>query len=380
MVIEHDNIIYMSDLPNIGGTSTYVLELCKRYKDKDIAVVYKTCQYEMVLKVKKYCRVYQLHPEDRIKCKVMVINHDSSVCEQVDEGYIYMTLHADYSNKIYNGGHPNFVDRIDEYISITKGIQQWLKKECGKESQLIYNPLTIEDKKPIVLMSATRMSKEKGRDRTEALAKALNNAGVNYVWYIFTPSRDAIENPNIIYMTERMDLERFMYQADYVVQLSDSEGLSYTINEALYRNIPVIVTPLPYLDEIGVKDGENAYILEFDCSNVDEVAKKITNKPKFKFKHLPDSYDDIFTDKKSHYTKDLTTMVEVECVYPLGFYDMDVGVWRKKHEKWLTDKVRAYDLLQNPKNIIRIIEEEKENAKIKVNSWRTCRFRRKDNG
>lgn len=187
----------------------------------------------MVLKVKKYCRVYQLHPEDRIKCKVMVINFDSSVCNQVDEGKIYMTLHADYSNKIYNGGHPNFVDRIDGYIAITKGIQNWLKKECNIDSQLIYNPLEIEDSRPLVLVSATRMSKQKGRDRTEALAKALNDVGVNYVWYIFTPDINAIENPNIIYMQPRMDLERFITTlgTDYIVQLSDSEGLSYTINE-----------------------------------------------------------------------------------------------------------------------------------------------------
>lgn len=358
MIIEHDNIIYMSDIPNVGGTSTYVLQLAKRYKDRDIGIVYKTAQYDMLLKLKKYCRCYELHPQDTIKCKVMIINFDSSVCKQVcDEAKIYMTLHADYSNKIYNGGHPNFVDRIDGYISITKGIQQWLKKECGKDSELIYNPLTVEDEKPIVLMSATRMSKEKGRDRTEALAKALNNAGVNYIWYIFTPNRDAIENPNIIYMTERMDLERFMYQADYGVQLSDSEGLSYTINEFLYRNIPVITTPLPYLDEIGFKDGKTGYILDFDCSNVDEVAKKITKKPKFTFEHLQDSYDDIFTKAKSHYAKDVNTMVEVECIYPMGFYDIDVGVQRKKGEVWQTNKVRAYDLLSNPNKIVKIKEE-----------------------
>lgn len=340
-----------------GGTSTYVLQLAKRYKDRDIAVVYKTCGYDMVRKVQKYCRVYQLHPEDRIKCKAMIINHDSSVCDQVDEGKIYMTIHADYSNEIYKGGHPDFRDRIDEYISITKGIQKWLKTTCDKDSQVIYNPLTIEDSKPLILMSATRMSKAKGRDRCVELGNALNRAGVNYIWYVFTPNKDAIDNPNIIYMNERTDLERFMWQADYGVQLSDSEGLSYTINEFLYRNIPVIVTPLPYLEEIGVKDGENAYIVEFDCSNIDEVAKKITKKPKFKFEHLPDSYDDIFTKKKSHYAKDMETMVEIECIYPFGFLDMETGAMRTKGERWLTNRVRAYELASNPKNIVRILKE-----------------------
>ena len=225
MVIEHENIIYMSDIPNCGGTSTYVLQLVKRYKDRDIAVVYKTCQYEMILKIKKYCRVYELHKDDRIKCKVMVINFDSSVCDQVDEGKIYMTLHADYSNKIYNGGHPDFRPRIDGYIAITKHIQKWLKDECNIKSQVIYNPLTIDNEKCLILMSATRMSKQKGRDRTIALGDALNKAGVNYKWFIFTPNTDKLDNPNIIYVESRTDLEKIMHIADYGVQLSDSERI-----------------------------------------------------------------------------------------------------------------------------------------------------------
>lgn len=137
-----------------------------------------------------------------------------------------------------------------------------------------------------------------------------------------------------------------------------ASGLSYTINEFLYRNIPIITTPLPYLDEIGVKDGENAYIVNFNCSNVDEVAKKITKKPKFKFEHLPDSYDDIFTDKKSHYAEDANTLVEVECTYPMGFRDMEYDVMRKNGERWLTNKIRAYELASNPKKIVKIVEKE----------------------
>lgn len=74
-------------------------------------------------------------------------------------------------------------------------------------------------------------------------------------------------------------------------------GLSYSINEALYRNVPIVVTPLPYLEEIGVKDGKNAYILNFDCSNIDEVAEKMLTIPKFIFKPLKDNYGDILWKK-----------------------------------------------------------------------------------
>lgn len=340
-----------------GGTSTYTLQLAKRYKDRDIAVVYKTCQNDMIRKIQKYCRTYQLHDNDKIQCKRMVINYDSSVCDKVNEdAKIYMTIHADYSNEIYNGSHPDFRDRIDGYIAITKGIQKWLKEKCDKDAQVIYNPLDVEENKPIVIVSATRMSKQKGRERTVKLAEALNKAGVNYIWYCFTPNRDEINNPNVIYMKERTDMDRFFYMADYVAQLSDSEGLSYTINEALYRNIPVIVTPLPYLDEIGVKDGVNSYIVNFDCSNVDEVAKKIKKIPKFKFEHLNDNYDGIFTEKKSHYSEDMKKMVNVQCIYDFGFQDIDANAWRVKNEIWQVNVIRARELLEHPKNLIKIVE------------------------
>ncbi len=136
-----------------------------------------------------------------------------------------------------------------------------------------------------------------------------------------------------------------------------ASGLSYTINEFLYRNIPVITTPLPYLDEIGYKDGKTGYIVNFDCSNVDEVAKKIKKIPKFKFEPLNDSYDDIFTKTASHYAKDIQTMVEVECIYKMGFLDLEFGVTRTYGERWKTNKIRAYELLQNPYKIIKIVKE-----------------------
>lgn len=359
MLIEHDNIIYMSDLPDYGGTSTYVVEMCKKYKDRDIAVVCKTSQPNMVKKVKQYCRVYHIKPNDKIKCKVIIINFDSSICDQVVDGKIYMTLHADYSNPLYNGMHPNFRDRIDGYISITKGIQKWLKETCNKDSQVIYNPLEVEDNKPLILMSATRMSREKGRDRTKALAEALDRAGVNYIWYIFTSDEDTIKSPNVIFIKNRTDLDKFMYMADYGVQLSDSEGLSYTINEFLYRNKPVIVTPLPYLDEIGVKDGVNSYIMNFDCNNIDYIVQNIKNVPKFQFNHLDDDYSKILAEGKSKYEEGKKMKARVKALSKFSnFLDAERGVIPKVDDEWITSMERAEYLCEN--GVVEIIEEIKE--------------------
>lgn len=52
-------------------------------------------------------------------------------------------------------------------------------------------------------------------------------------------------------------------------------------------------------------------------------------------------------------------MVTCICDYPMGFYDMDVGVWRTKNEQWQTNLVRATDLINTfgDKKVVRIIKE-----------------------
>ena len=100
------------------------------------------------------------------------------------------------------------------------------------------------------------------------------------------------------------------------------------------------MTPLPYLEEIGVKDGENCYIVNFDCSNIDEVAKKVTKKPKFKFEKLKDGYDTILAKGKSKYLEDLKTKVQVTCIID-DFLDMESNTIKKKHDTWYTNKLRA---------------------------------------
>ena len=58
---------------------------------------------------------------------------------------------------------------------------------------------------------------------------------------------------------------------------------------------------------------------------------KIKKKPKFKFEHLPDSYDDVFTAKKSHYTKDLETMMKnIKGTAEINLFDVCLNFTAKK--------------------------------------------------
>jgi len=333
-VIKHANIVYIKDFSQIGGVETFSYEMVKKYKDLDIAIVYQTGDIKQLQRARKYCRAYKLEPGDTIDCKVAIINYDTSVIDQItpkiwkenakeDEG-IFQVVHGDYENPAYKWKPPTD-DRIKGYFGVTKYITESFKRITGfKNVSLHYNPLTIENReKPLILVSATRLSPIKGKDRMIKLAKSLDESGINYIWYIFTNDTDAIDSPNVVYMKPRLDVYKWMDQADYIIQLSDTEACSYTINEALYRNVPVIVTPLPYLEEIGVKDGENAYIMEFDCGNINDIVKKIKKVPKFTFKHLEDKYDEVLYKSKSHYKEYLNERVNCKVTqhFTLGRFD-----------------------------------------------------------
>lgn len=369
-MIEHSNILYIRDLSEIGGVETFIWEMVKKYHNYDIAVVYKTAHRKQLERLEKYCICYK-HTTQRIKCDVAIINWDTSIIDFIEDGAdIYQTIHGDYSNPVYTW-RPLTHPRIKKYICITKHVLKTFKELMHVDNVMLgYNPLEVDDNdKLLIMVSATRLSPIKGKDRMIRLAQALNDKGINYIWYIFTNDTDAIKNDNVIYMKPRLDVGKWLAKADYVVQLSDTEACSYTINEALYRNIPVITTPLPYLEEIGVKDGVNSWILDFDCKNIKHVVDNIMNIPKFKFNRLNDSYDEILSHIPSHFEEDKYMKVKVEA---LGTYkqfnviDTELNKIPEEGEQFEITKERLNVLIGNNelgKVFVKIVEPVKKEEK-----------------
>lgn len=325
-----------------GGVETFVYEIVKKYKNLDIAVVYKTADKNQLKRLRRYCPTYK-HNDESIYCKVAIINYDVSIIDYIKEGKIYQVIHGDYENPAYKWKPPTH-KRITSYIGITNHICESFKRITGKENIILgYNPLTIESDKPLILISATRLSPIKGKDRMIKLANALDKENVNYIWLIFTNDTEAIDNPNIVYMKPRLNLQGFIKTADYLVQLSDTEACSYAINEALYQNTAIIATKLPYLDEIGVKDGVNSYLMDFDCSNIDYIVKNIKNVPKFKFNQLKDSYGKILQKSKSKYQEYINQKVAVECIQI--YDDIKLNKRMKPRDVFYVTLKRAYELV-----------------------------------
>ena len=348
-MIKHDNILYVRDIHAIGGVETYVYEMVKKYCDLDIAVVCRNISRAQERRLKKYCKVYK-YKDEPIECKVLITNWDTSVIKNVNkEAKVYTVLHTDYSNPTEMLGIPKDDPRIT-YIGITEDSMKKFEDITGiKRTVLCRNPLELEeDEDVLILLSATRLSEIKGGHRMLEIANELDRQGVNFLWLIFTtdeyPDNPVWQNKNVIHVSNRLELGKYMRKADWVIQPSICEGDSYTLKEALYRGIPVVVCELGYFKEIGINE-ENALFLNEDCSNVEEVVKRMTKPLKFEFTPVKDGYDKILAKGKSHYKEDKLRMVTLKCEYFFGVDAIEEDRHVNYGETIEVDEERAEELL-----------------------------------
>lgn len=275
-----------------------------------------------------------------------------------------MTVHADYTQPCYtiipNFKHP----KIKKVFGITQYICDTLKNNFGVDAELCYNPLPIvQPQKRLVLVSATRLSAIKGGKRMKALAEALDLAGINYIWYVFTNDSDCINSNNVVFLQPRLDVYKWISEADYLVQLSDTEACSYSIAEALTYGTKVIVTPLPYLNEMHISVADNtAIVLNFDLSNLNEVVAQIKNVNKVKWQMPVDNYKKYLANGKSKYEEVKRTMMKIRVKNK--FVDMHHNnILRRVGEEFIEDATRANDLINRGFCIlVEDLQAEKEKA------------------
>jgi glycosyltransferase involved in cell wall biosynthesis len=282
----YSNVFYIPHFNIIGGIETYMYELAKKYHKYDITVVYNDGDYKQISRLAKYIRVIKYNGT-KIKCKRLFVMYRCNL-DIFETDYIIQITHADYKEQNLK---PNKDVRINEHYAVSKSVAKSYEELSGLETKVCYNPLSIDKpKKVLKLISATRLTKEKGKDRMTILANVLTNANIPFLWLVFTNSQDKIDNPNVVYMNPRLDIRDFIAGSDYLIQLSDTEAWSYSVLESLSLGTPVIVTPIPCFEEMGIKSGVNGYILPFNMKDI-PINDIYENIPKFEFKAPKDIYD-----------------------------------------------------------------------------------------
>jgi glycosyltransferase involved in cell wall biosynthesis len=345
--MKYANVFYVPHFNIIGGIETYIYELVKKYKQYDITVVYSdpTSDTKQLSRIRKYARVIKVGNE-KIKCERLFVMYRCKL-DLFEADHIIQITHADYKAQ---GLKPNLDERINEHYGVSKSVAKTYEELSGLKTKVCYNPLTIDKpKKVLKLISATRLTKEKGGHRMIQLMDALNKENIPYIWLIFSHQKLGVFNPNVIYMQPRLDIRDYIAEADYLVQLSDTEAWSYSVLESLELGTPVITTPIPCFEEMGVKNGINGYILPFDMEKIPlkEIYRHI---PEFTFKAPKDIYDKLLVKKSRTYDPNKL----VQCRARISYTD---NMFKKRIKKGelLPEPItiaRAEELMSNPKGVL----------------------------
>lgn len=333
------NIFYFYDINAIGGVETFFYYLARKYSDKDITIYYSTGDEKQIMRLAKYVRVRKFMGEE-ITCEKAFFNYRTDIIDHVHAKEYAQIIHADYKHLgMKYVVHP----KITRLLGVSKHVCNVVKELTGMDCELAYNPVVLEEPKKILrLISATRLTFEKGRNRMLKLASALDRACINYEWQVFTNSYDAIDSENVVFRRPRLDLTDYIATADYLVQLSDAEGYCFSVVEALSLGTPVIVTDLPVYNELGLNKKNSIKLnLEMDNIPVDQIAKGL---PEFSYTPPADKWGTILAKGKSTYSEDKRRNVELRVTST--YFDLELDRLVKDGERITTNAVRARMLIE----------------------------------
>lgn len=338
--VDYKNVFYICNINSIGGIETMLLNMARKYGEEyDITILYKTGDEARINQLRKYVRLKRWTQGTQIRCNKIFCNLDTSVLSGIEADEYYQIIHADYKvYKIKFHPHPD----VNHYLGVSENTCKTFKEVSGQDIDLCYNPIVLDKPKKVLhLVSAQRMTWEKGKDRIRQLAEALDAAHIPFLWHIFTDDAGAVNNPGICYMNPRMDIRDFIADADYLVQLSDTEGWSYAIYEALCLGTPVIVTDFPSAHEMGIENGKNGFIVPMDMKDLpmDAIYKGVK---KFKYTPKEDTWGDILAPGRGNYLDEKEELVDVRCITP--YRDMRLDRIVRVGEVYTVDRERAEHL------------------------------------
>lgn len=355
MVYETEQAYYFSKINVIGGIESHLYYLAKKYGGRDWCVLTKEIAPEQLEKLRKLVRVIVLRPEDRVKTKRLFVCYERSVLEQCEADEVYFVIHSDYRELKKSGlmkeNSTDRDERITKYLSVSRTAAEHFNPDI--DIDVVYEPI-VPDKheEPVFLISATRLTFEKGMKRMRKLADELDRRGVNYLWDVYTDRPGGIDSSNVRFMAPRSDITQKMSLYDGLVQLSDFEAYCLTVGEALAEGVPVIATDLPVFDELKIDD-RFMIRMPLDMNDIESQIERIRHLKDMK-KEMPryvpvkDGWGRYITKKKRRPNQS----IKVEALS--NYFDIDRKETVHRGQIFEADEDRAYYLAG--KGLVRRVE------------------------
>ncbi len=299
-------------------------------KYHDVTLMYDyIASLNLLEEIKPYCKVEKVDFKKRYKCDIYISASAWGKCAYnvVDAKIYTQIIHADYRVVISGGAfkykkHP----KVTHHICVGETVKEGFEKTTGlKCDAVIYNLLDNTqkyDKKPknkeLNLITCSRLSAEKGFDRMLTMAKQMDALNIDYTWNIFGDDTRAFgktllkqfkDCKNVHFKGITTEPFKEINKADYLVQLSDTEGFAYSVYEAMQVKTPCIITPFPSSKE-QITDGINGYIVPFDMSGIDYqlIQKRSLKAPEFKELGKEEHWNKFFKSSMKWYEENIMTV------------------------------------------------------------------------
>ena len=303
-------IFYFHTINSIGGVESWLYYLSQLY---DIEVYYKEGDLKQLQRLSTQCPIHK-YKGGIIKCDKIFFNYNPDIIDSVEAKEYIGVVHTDYKKSEFS---PCLHPKITKWVGVSQLVCNSFKEITGFECELIYNPVVINKKceKPLIIVCACRLTKEKGKDNIITLANRLTEKGKPYLILVFTNDKDKkheINNPNIVYADTQLDIAPYFKIADWVFVPSKTEAFGYTPVEASILGISVLLMDLPIWEEIGYKDHENCLIIdninEFNLDELWNTKLEFTYKP-------PKSNWNKYLPKKTKYDPNKIVWVKARSDY-----------------------------------------------------------------
>lgn len=345
-----------------GGVEVALINLLKYMQGKiqgDLFVVYKDLRSDktVLAEISKYAKVKtnMTYSDVVVECSIFRKSN-------IAAGYRIQWIHG-CADDCHISWKKNIV--ADKFIAVSKEAA----RQFGHGASVFRNELDPNIKTNayplewefdgLKLVTVSRIAHQKGFERMPKLCQALTEAGVKFEWLVVGQGFDkayegrvkaSLLRYPVKWVGEQRNPFPYLKEADFCVQLSDAESFGLSTMEGQVLGTPSIITEYATGQEFL---NDNAFILKFDMSNVDEIVAKVAAGERPKTRTYKGDSAKWVKLLNSTNPAPATPVVVIQ-----RYFDLDLGKTVHLKETHVMSMSRAKTLID--KGLVALVEEANE--------------------